>query len=233
MRAASSSTAHLARLRQGRWFSELDDGFQHALLAAARVRPLVDDERLFARGDAPDGLYAIIDGAVRITAVSEAGKELLLTRVEAPGWFGEIAVFDRQPRTHDCIADGDAVVMHIPLPALDGLLAAEPLRWRDLGLLVASKLRLTFEILEDSAHLPLALRLGRRLLVLAGGHGEWRDQHKRVLDVTQEQLASMLSASRQSVNQALKDLEHRGIVKVSYGQIELLDHDAIAGLLKS
>jgi CRP/FNR family cyclic AMP-dependent transcriptional regulator len=223
MRAASSSTAWLARLRQGRWFSELDDGFQHALLAAARVRPLVDDERLFARGDAPDGLYAIIEGAVRVTAVSEAGKELLLTRVEAPGWFGEIAVFDRQPRTHDCIANGDAVVLHIPLPALDGLLAAEPVRWRDLGLLVASKLRLTFEILEDSAHLPLALRLGRRLLVLAGGHGEWRDQHKRVLDVTQEQLASMLSASRQSVNQALKDLEQRGIVKVSYGQIELLD----------
>ena len=233
MRAASSSTAHVARLRQGRWFSDLDDSFQHALLAAARVRPLVDDERLFARGDAPDGLYAIIDGAVRVTAVNEAGKELLLTRVEAPGWFGEIAVFDRHPRTHDCIADGDAVVLHIPLPALDGLLAAEPLRWRDLGLLVAAKLRLTFEILEDSAHLPLSLRLGRRLLVLAGGHGEWRDQHKRVVDVTQEQLASMLSASRQSVNQALKDLEQRGIVKVSYGHIELLDSDALGAMIKT
>jgi DNA-binding transcriptional regulator LsrR (DeoR family) len=65
--------------------------------------------------------------------------------------------------------------------------------------------------------------------VLAGGHGEWRDQHKRVLDVTQEQLASMLSASRQSVNQALKDLEQRGIVKVSYGQIALLDVERLTG----
>ncbi len=214
---------HLSLLRRGRWFADLDDEIQLALVTAGRVRALKDGARLFSRGDDGDGLYAVLDGALCITATSESGRELLLTRMEAPTWFGEIAVFDRQPRTHDVIADGDSAVLLVPLAALDALLAERPAFWRDLGLLVSGKLRLAFSALEDAAALPLKPRLVRRLLVLAEGHGERTSGVQRVLDVTQEQLAAMLSSSRQSVNQALKDLEQEGLLRVAYGQITLVD----------
>ena len=48
----------------------------------------------------------MVEGAIRISAVSENGKEALLILVEAPHWFGEIALFDGQARTHDAYAEG-------------------------------------------------------------------------------------------------------------------------------
>jgi len=232
MRAASWTTpAILEVLGRGRWFAGLAADFQRGLVEGGRVRVLTVGERLFSRGDDGDGLYAILDGAVRVCAVTGDGKEIVLTRVEAPLWFGEIAVFDRQARTHDCLADGDVAALHVPLQAVDALLHSAPLRWRDLGMLAASKLRLTFAMLEDAAH-PLVIRLARRLLVLAEGHGARTQLASRpVVQVTQEQLASMLSVSRQSLNAALKDLEQRGLVRVSYGLVELKDGDGLRTLI--
>jgi CRP-like cAMP-binding protein len=227
---ATGALRHLARLRGGRWFAGLDDDFQRALLQAARERALVDGERLFSRGDPPDGLFAVVDGALRVTAVTEAGREVVLTRAEPPSWLGEIAVFDRQPRTHDCIACGEAVVLHVPLAALDALLLATPRWWRDLGVLVAGKLRLAFVVMEDAAALPVVVRLARRLVLLSGGLGDQLDHARRVVTVSQEQLASMLGASRQTVNAALKELQSRGLVKLAYGQIELVDPSQLGGL---
>jgi CRP-like cAMP-binding protein len=185
---------HAARLRGGRWFAGLDEDFQRALLRAAHERTLASGERLFSRGDPPDGMFAVVDGALRVTAVTEAGREVVLTRAEPPAWLGEIAVFDRQPRTHDCIADGAAVVLHLPLAALDALLQQAPHRWRDLGVLVAGKLRLAFHVMEDAAALPVAVRLARRLVLMSGGLGDQLDHARRLVTVSQEQLASMLGS---------------------------------------
>ncbi len=225
MRAASFADV----LRQGRWFAELPPDFQDALLAEARVKRLGQGERLFCRGDDPDGLYAVVSGAVSVVTVTEGGKEVLLTRIEAPTWFGEIAVFDGDARTHDVVADADTVVVHVPQPRIIAVLDDAPGRWRALGLLVATKLRITFDVLADVAVLPLAARLARRLLVLAEEHGALVT-HKATLHVTQEQLASMLSSSRQTVNQVLKDLEARGVIKLSYGNVDIVDHDALADI---
>jgi CRP/FNR family transcriptional regulator, cyclic AMP receptor protein len=215
-------------LRTGRWFSAIPDELAAALLADGSVRTFAAGARLFSRGDAPSGLYAVLEGSVRITATTEHGREALLTLVEPPAWFGEIAVFDRQPRTHDAIADEQSQVLHVPQAALEAILARDPHHWRELGLLVTSKLRLAFLAMEDMATLPVAARLARRLALMAEGYGE-REGKRRIVEVRQEQLASMLSTSRQTVNQLLKELEGRGLVRLSYGQIEILDLEALRG----
>lgn len=227
-----AAPAHLYRpvLLQGRWFAGLPEDFQTALTSTAVVRRLASNERLFARGDPPNGLFVVVDGAVCVTAITEAGKELMLTRIEAPTWFGEISVFDGQPRTHDTVADGEAVVLQVPSDALQTILDEHPLRWRDLGRLAASKLRLTFHALEDLAGLPLTARLARRLVVLADGHGTLIDDAKDRLHVTQEQLAAMLQCSRQSINAALKELTKQGLVQLAYGAVEIRNHDGLVRL---
>ncbi len=225
--APRAPASFAARLRAGRWFAELEPALQQALLGAARVRALVPGEVLFARGDPPSGMFAVVEGALRVTAVTAAGREVVLTRMEPPAWFGELAVFDEQPRTHDAIADGATVVVHVPQAALHALLAHEPRWWRALGVLAAGKLRLTFAAMEDAATLPVGARLARRLVLLAEGHGEHVGHRRRVVTVSQEQLASMLGASRQTVNAALKEWESRGVLRVTYGQIELIDVDAL------
>ena len=211
-----------SRLDKGQWFSHLPVSLQDSLLAAARVRRLSPGQRLFKRGDPPCGLYAVLEGSVRIGAVSEQGKEALLSLVESPHWFGEICLFDGRPRTHDAFGLGQCVLLHIPQTVLLTLLDEQPAYWRQLALLMSQKLRLTFINLEQLSLMPTAARLAHRLLMIAEGYGEI-DPPRRVLQLPQEQLASMLSLSRQTTNQILQDLQGQGIVNLKYGEIEILD----------
>lgn len=210
------------RLLGGYWFNGLPVALQDALLHAASLRQLSAGQSLFRRGDPPCGLYAVLNGAMRIGAVNPAGKEALLTLVEAPNWFGEISLFDNQPRTHDASAEGPVTLLHIPQASLQRLLGAEPQYWRDFALLLSQKLRLAFIALEDMSLLPAAPRLARRLLQMAEGYGE-SSHSRRVLQLPQEQLALMLAISRQTTNQILKELQAQGIVQLTYGEIEILD----------
>lgn len=218
-----------SRLMTGQWFSHLPVSLQDSLLTAARVRRLSPGQRLFKRGDPPCGLYAVLEGAMRIGAVSEQGKEALLSLVESPHWFGEICLFDGQPRTHDAYSVGQCILLHIPQTALLALLDEHPAYWRQLALLMSHKLRLTFINLEQLSLMPAPARLAHRLLMIAEGYGEI-DPPRRVLQLPQEQLASMLSLSRQTTNQILKDLQGQGVLNLKYGEIEILDAKRLRAL---
>jgi CRP-like cAMP-binding protein len=210
-------------LDTGRWFRAIPAPFRDALFDAALLRRLGPGELLFGRGDPPCGIYAVLDGAVRISGVSESGKEALLTLAEPPSWFGEIAVFDRLARTHDAIAEGETLLFHVPEPALEAILEREPRWWRELALLVTVKLRLALIAMEDMTVLPASVRLARRLVMMVEGYGERFEGRKRVVSVRQEQLGMMLSISRQTANQLLKDLEAQKLIALTYGEIEVLD----------
>lgn len=218
-----------ASLRQqllvGHWFSHLPAALQEELLGQSCLRQLAAGQRLFSRGDRPCGLYAVLQGAIRIGAVDREGKEALLTLVEPPHWFGEISLFDGQPRTHDAFAEGPTQLLQIPQGALLELLERQPRYWREFALLMSQKLRLAFIALEAMSLLPAAPRLARRLLLIAEGYGETGP--RRVIQLAQEQLALMLALSRQTTNQILKDLEARGALRLTYGEIEILDLDLL------
>ncbi|MFZ3202479.1 MAG: Crp/Fnr family transcriptional regulator [Pseudomonas sp.] len=213
--------AYRACLQGGHWFSALPAALQDALLEMAQVQRLDAGQRLFRRGDPPCGLYAVVEGAMRIGAVSAQGKEALLTLVEAPYWFGEVSLFDGQPRTHDAFAEGASTLLLVPQAALLALLEQQPQYWRDFALLMSQKLRLAFIALEQMSLLPAAPRLARRLLMIAENYGE--GEPRRVIHLAQEQLALMLAISRQTTNQILKELQAQGILHLTYGEIEILD----------
>jgi CRP/FNR family transcriptional regulator, cyclic AMP receptor protein len=230
------SAQELSRLRSGAWFGQLQHERAQALLAISRPKRLQPGETLFLRGDPPDGLFAVLDGGLRISGNTADGKEAILSIIDAPQWFGEIAVFDGLPRTHDAVAEGAVRLLHVPRPALEALLQADPLWWRDLGQLMALRTRLVLIGLEDLALHPAEVRLARRLLMLAqaglkGQAGQMLHQGSPVvLPISQQQLGMMLSLSRQTVNQLLNGLQQQGIVQVAYGRIELSDLARLAGV---
>ncbi|MFC6301033.1 cyclic nucleotide-binding domain-containing protein [Pseudomonas sp. CCM 7893] len=211
-----------ARLLTGHWYSHLPATLQDSLLANARLRHLTAGQYLFKRGDPPCGLYAVLEGTVRISAVSEQGKEAVLSLVELPHWFGEISVFDGLPRTHDACAVGPCTLLQVPQPAMLQILEEHPRYWRDMALLMSQKLRLTFINIEQLSLMPASVRVAHRLLMIAEGYGEI-EQARRMLQLPQEDLAAMLSLSRQTTNALLKDLQSQGIVRLGYGEIEILD----------
>lgn len=216
-------------LRTGRWFAALPDELQTQLLDAAVVREAGAGERVAARGDEPSGLYAVVDGAMRVSGQSDAGREVLHMVVEPPSWFGELSVIDGLPRTQDVTADVASALLHVPQRALDAILAAEPRYWQHVALLMAHRLRLAMLALEDVAQVPPRVRLARRLAMLIEGYGD-HTHPRRTVELRQDQLAMMLNVSRQTANQLLKELEALGLVKLSYGEIEILDAAALRTL---
>ncbi|WP_459199724.1 Crp/Fnr family transcriptional regulator (plasmid) [Ralstonia pseudosolanacearum] len=231
--ALPGAQAYRERLHASSWFGALGTPLQDALIGMAVVRRLGGGgDMLFRRGDPSDGLYCVVEGAIRIGATSAEGRESLLAVLEPVNWFGEIGVLDRQARTHDARADDGALLLHMPQAPLVALLDSAPASLRAFALLLTHKLRLTFTVLEETALLPTAERVARRLLLMADGYGDLRLGTRRVLCVPQEQLALLLALSRQTVNQVLKDFEARGLLRLAYGEIELLDFAGLRALAR-
>ncbi|WP_406869082.1 Crp/Fnr family transcriptional regulator [Paraburkholderia fungorum] len=229
MTASFSSNELAALLARSAWFRSAPAAMQAQLIQAGRIVRLAAGERLFTRGDSDDGLYCVLDGLMRIGAASSAGKEALLAVIEPVNWFGEIALFDNRPRTHDAYAERDAELFHVPRAALAALLERAPEYWHAFGLLLTQKLRLAFDAIEEAALLPAAPRVARRLLLMAGGYGE-PGAMRRVLKVPQEDLAMMLALSRQTINQVLKQFETQGALKLRYAEIEITDVQKLSAL---
>mgnify|MGYP000903916897 CR=1 FL=1 len=226
---------YLPTLQSGRWFHQLPHDFAAQLLALAQPRVLHAGEALFHRGDAPCGLYALVRGAISISGVGgqrDQARAALLTLLEPPSWFGEISLFDGAPRTHDAHATESSTVLQVPHERLLAWLQAHPVHWHSLALLLTDKLRIAFIAMEELALLPAHQRLARRLVLMAEGYGQWSDgsRSRRVLEVSQEQLALMLAISRQTTNQILQELQSRGLLRVQRGEVEILDLPALRQL---
>lgn len=221
MNGASWVTPELrAQLRTDAWFGSLSSGLENDLLTLATPRRLKAGEHLFFRGDAADGIYAVLEGSLRISGVTEAGKEAILSMVEPPMWLGEIALFDHLPRTHNAVADGATRLLFVPMAPLNELLSRHPVYWRDFGVLMSLKVRFAFIGMEDLALLTADQRLTRRLVMLA--HASVSREGACVLPISQSQLGMMLGLSRQTTNQILQTLQDKGVVQVAYGRIEVL-----------
>ncbi len=220
-------------MNRGRWFAALPQALQNALVQHGALKQFQSGQRLFSRGDCADGLYAVLSGSVQIVGANRNGatdKHVILTLIDSPDWFGEICLFDRQPRTHDALADGPVTVFHVRQTLLDQLISENPHYWREFGLLLTQKVRLIFGAIEDAALLPTPLRLVRRLLQMAEGYGIRSDSatvSARTLHVSQDKLSAMLSISRQTVNQMLKELEGEGLLALGRGHIEIIDLDRL------
>ncbi len=223
----SSPQDRLTALRRSVWFAGLSDELQAWLAENSRPLAIAAGQRLFGRGDAPQGLYFVVEGAIRITTSSADGREVLLAFAEAPQWFGEAGLFDGSRRAHDAWAESDALLLHIAQRVLLAFLDQHPAHWRAIGVLLAQKLKLAFIGIESVALLPTAPRLARRLVAIATGYGDWNGRNKQVIEVQQDQLGSMLALSRQTVNQILKDFEVQGWVRRTRGSIEIVDFEGL------
>jgi CRP/FNR family transcriptional regulator, cyclic AMP receptor protein len=223
VRSAAINRDHLAVLKSSEWFAALEPAFQQDVLVSSRARVLAAGEAVFHRGDPNDGIYCILSGAVRFGAVAPSGKESMVALIEAPEWFGEIALFDDGVRTHDASADVTTTLLHLPLRHLTRLLASDPGAWRHLGRLLVRKLRVALALLEDLALEPPRVRVARCLINLFDGYGRRKGAPKYRVRVSQERLGMMLSLSRQTVNELLRQMEQESIIQCERGGVRLVD----------
>jgi CRP/FNR family transcriptional regulator, cyclic AMP receptor protein len=222
----SSLQRYRSQLETTPWFRSLPVELRDDLVSHAALLTIEKGQTLYRRGDRFDGLYAVLGGTLAFGSVGLDGKEALLAELGPTAWIGEISLFDGLPRPNDATAVSRTLLLHVSETALRDLLQARPAYWREFALLMAHRLRVSFENTEAITLLPAAQRVANRLLVIAGGYGGLNAPQTRIR-VSQDSLASMVSLSRQTTNQLLRSLESQRIVSLKFGEIVILDFDRL------
>ncbi len=220
-----------SNIESGSWFSKLSPALRQAILARATVRRLADGATLSARGTPAQEWVGVAKGAVRVSSVSLSGKQVTLTYVEPGTWFGDIALFDGLPRTHDASAHGETTLLIVRKTDFKELLAQHVELYDALLRLNCRRLRLMFDQIEDLNTRPLAARLAKQVMLLARSYGVQEGEEIRIgLALAQEDLAQLLGASRQRVNQELKGFEREGAVRIEPTRLVVLSKDKLLAI---
>ena len=221
-------------INSGRWFSSLSPSLRHDILRCSYVKRFKDGALIAARGDPPEEWIACARGAVRVSSTSISGKQITLTYVEPGIWFGDVAIFDGERRTHDAYAHGATTILCVARADFQKILAQHAELYEALLRLQARRLRLLFGQVEDLNTLPLRSRLAKQLSHLVRSYGvpslSSDDEVRITLQLAQEELAQLLGASRQRVNQELKTMEREGVIRIEPGGLVVRDRAALLNI---
>ncbi len=224
---------YINRLKENTWFSVLPETFQKFILEYGKQITFEKNSYVFHAQDEFDGIYTVLEGSISLGYVDVNGNEALSAIAEPIMWFGEISLIDHEPRSHDAIALKKSTVLHIPAKPLNDLLKDNPYYWYYFARLTSQKLRYVF--LEQIAiqTRSLSQRLAQRLLFILEGYGNHLIVQERQIHISQDQLANMLTVSRQTINHELYLLEKQNIIKISFRKIEILDIEKLNLIAKS
>ena len=209
-------------------FAGMDDSEARTLLESMVPVELSRGDVLFREGEPGDRLYVIAQGKIKLGRRSSDGRENLLSVLGPGEMFGELSLFDPGPRTATASSVADALCYELRHEALVDWVTAHPAVATQLLGALARRLRRTNETLADLVFSDVPGRVAKALLDLSTRFGEKSDDGVRVAhDLTQEELAQLVGASRETVNKALADFAARGWVRREGRAVVLLDLDRL------
>jgi CRP-like cAMP-binding protein len=205
-------------------FAALDPEGATALRASLKETVVGKGEALFNEGEPGDRMYVILEGKVKLGQTSSDGRESLLGVLGPGEMFGELSLFDPGMRTSTATALTDAVVLGMGNEQLRPWLAGRPEVAAALLQALARRLRRTNEAMADLVFSDVPGRVAKALMDLGEKFGTVTPDGLMVThDMTQEELAQLVGASRETVNKALADFAQRGWIRLETRQVLILD----------
>jgi CRP/FNR family transcriptional regulator, cyclic AMP receptor protein len=179
---------------------------------------------IFAEGELGDRLYIILSGKVKIGRKSPDGRENLLAVFGPSDMFGELSIFDPGPRTSTATTVTEVEAVTMDRIALREWITKRPEIAEQLLRVIARRLRRTNNMLADLIFTDVPGRVAKALLQLAHDFGTHEGGMLRVThDLTQEEIAQLVGASRETVNKALADFAHRGWLRLEGKSVLILE----------
>jgi CRP-like cAMP-binding protein len=195
-------------------FSALPVDLAAALFAQTRPLKLKAGQMLFVAGDPADGCYRIDEGLLKVTAVSIAGSERILSILGPGSVVGELSMIDGGARSAAVAAVRDSELSFVSRAGFDAFATAHPQIYKDLMAVLARRLRDTNTVVAATSFLSLKGRVARALLSLAEafGHdvGAGRTVIRQKLD--QSDLAAMAGIARENVSRILNDWKRNAVI---------------------
>ena len=178
---------------------------------------------IFGPVPTPQSVYLLEHGLVRIYRLAPSGAETTFGYIRPGEVFGELAVFSDRPRESYASAVGPTRVWRLVREAMSAVLAEHPGIAIAITKQVGSRMKRIESRVEHLVFRPVPSRLACILLELAEDFGR-REKDYLLLDlqISQQELATLIGASRQAVNASLRELQRDGVVRREGRRLALL-----------
>jgi CRP-like cAMP-binding protein len=216
-------------VRRAPLFTALDDAAAASLRASMDTVKIAKGSILFKEGDDGEHLYVIIEGKLKLGTSSGDGRENLLSILGPGEMFGELSLFDPGPRTSPATAVTDAKLHSLSHEKVIPWLKQNPEVSLQLLARLAQRLRRTNEAVGDLVFSDVPGRVAKALIDLGDRFGKTTADGLLVNhDLTQEELAQLVGASRETVNKALADFAGRGWLKLDGRSVLITDVERLS-----
>jgi CRP/FNR family cyclic AMP-dependent transcriptional regulator len=215
-------------VRKAPLFTALDDASAASLRASMSGVKLSRGQTLFKEGDAGDRLFVVVDGKLKLGTTSNDGRENLLSILGPGDMFGELSLFDPGPRTATATAVVDSKLLALANYQVIGWVKEHPQVSLQLLGRLAQRLRKANDVLSDLVFADVPGRVAKAIIELGERFGTKKDDGLHVNhELTQEELAQLVGASRETVNKALADFATRGWIKLEPRAVIILDYERL------
>jgi CRP/FNR family cyclic AMP-dependent transcriptional regulator len=223
-----NDTVDESAVRKAPIFLGIDESAASSLRASMSLVKLRKGQSLFKEGDDGDHLYVIASGKVKLGTKSPDGRENLLMILGPGDMFGELSLFDSGPRTATATAVTDSKLLSLGQNKVIPWVREHPEVSLQLLSRLASRLRRTNEVVGDLVFSDVPGRVAKALIDLGVKFGEQKPEGLHVShDLTQEELAQLVGASRETVNKALADFAQRGWIRLEARSVVVLDYERL------
>lgn len=215
-------------VRKAPIFQGLDEAAANTLRASMSPVKLRKGQSLFKEGDDGDILYIVTSGKIKLGTKSQDGRENLLMILGPGEMFGDLSLFDAGPRTATATAVTESKLLLLGQEKVIPWIKEHPEVSLHLLARLASRLRRTNEVVGDLVFSDVPGRVAKALIDLGLKFGVKKDEGFLVNhDLTQEELAQLVGASRETVNKALADFAQRGWLRLEARAVMILDYDRL------
>ena len=213
---------HRELLQRGTIFAGLDDAALASLERIAVEKQFPKESVIVSQEDRGDALFVVTCGKVKVVLYGKSGREVILSVFKPGDFFGEMSLLDNQPRSANVIAVEASTLLVLERKAFAEHLQAHPRVALNVLAELSKRLRRADAIIGNLALLDVYGRVARFLRELAKSEGE-HSAGEVVIRArpTQQEIASMIGTSRETVSRALSEFQRRGYVELAGKRIIL------------
>ncbi len=202
--------------RQVPLFSGLSDEDIDSLISVTTRRKYPKDSVIFFEHDLGDSLFMILSGRVKVTILSDDGREIILSMLSERDFFGEMSLLDNEPRSATAIAMQETEVAVLHQKDFLSIVQKRPRVLGNLLSVLSSRLRKANHQIGSLALLDVYGRVASVLLDMARENGvRLKDGRISFRRPTHQEIANMIGATRETVSRMMSDLHRQGYIEIS------------------
>lgn len=215
-------STHTELLRNVSLFTNVDEAELKRLSALLTEKAFAKDAPIVSKDEPGDAMFVISRGRVKVCIQGEGGREVILNILKTGDFFGEMSLLDDLPRSASVVAAEDSSVLILKRDQFAEHIRNSPATALNIMGELSRRLRRADELISNLALLDVYSRVAHIMIDLAKRDGQEVEEGILIKErPTQQDIASMIGTSRETVSRVLSEFQKRGFVEMRGREILL------------